>query len=67
MTFEEFLTQNLNDGKPNFYMGCFTAKNGKLTFYIHPYNGGETLLVECTGNELKIDYQLPEGIEVHHK
>ncbi|GEM_PF-5085469 len=48
-------------------MGCFTAKNGKLTFYIHPYNGGETLLVECTGNELKIDYQLPEGIEVHHK
>lgn len=66
-SFEQYLTKCSQKGASEFTIKCLSsnATTGKQTFYIYPVGvEAETLLIECAGNEIKINYYLPTGFRI---
>lgn len=64
---EQYLTKCCKAGASEFTIKFFGFNSGpgKLAFYIYPVGvKAETLLVECAGNEIKINYYLPKGFRI---
>lgn len=66
-SFEQYLTKCSQKGASEFTIKCLSSNTvtGKQTFYIYPVGvEAETLLIECAGNEIKINYYLPKGFRI---
>lgn len=66
-TFQQYLTKCSQNGASEFTVKCLSSNpvTGKQTFYIYPVGvKAETLLIECAGNEIRINYCLPKGFRI---